>query len=178
MAHAGGYLTLHCYIVYQKPFERKETTCVCWKTSLSFYSLHLTDATRIYPLLQLLWRVSTEKSSISHGCRNLRGCIRPLRVNKVLYTLPCSWMNVYVFIFECFHVCEFERMRVRVCVCMRGQMAAPLMAACVLVSCNSRGWMEDRLSGSQGRVDRLLKTVERDTTASAHTNSQNRHSLG
>lgn len=35
--------------------------------------------------------------------------------------------------------------------------------------------MEDRLSGSQGRVDRLLKTVERDTTASAHANSQNRH---
>lgn len=72
-------------------------------------------------------------------------------------------------------MCEFERMRVRVCVCMCGQMAAPLMAACVLVSCNSRGWMEDRLSGSQGRVDRLLKTVERDTTASAHANSQNRH---
>lgn len=35
--------------------------------------------------------------------------------------------------------------------------------------------MEDRLSGSQGRVDRLLKTVERDTTASANANSQNRH---
>lgn len=54
----------------------------------------------------------------------------------------------------------------------------PLKEACVLVSCNSRGWMEDRLSGSQGRVDRLLKTVERDTTASVHANSQNRHSLG
>ncbi len=37
--------------------------------------------------------------------------------------------------------------------------------------------MEDRLSGSQGRVDRLLKTAERDTTASAHTNSQNRHTV-
>lgn len=37
--------------------------------------------------------------------------------------------------------------------------------------------MEDRLSGSQGRVDRLLKTVERDTTASVHANSQNRHTV-
>lgn len=51
------------------------------------------------------------------------------------------------------------------------------MEACVLVSCNSRDWMEDRLSGSQGRVDRLLKTVERDTTASAQANSQNRHTV-
>lgn len=37
--------------------------------------------------------------------------------------------------------------------------------------------MEDRLSGSQGRVDRLLKTVERDTTASEHAKSQNRHTV-
>lgn len=37
--------------------------------------------------------------------------------------------------------------------------------------------MEDRLSGSQGRVDRLLKTVERDTTAYAYGNSQNRHTV-
>lgn len=66
------------------------------------------------------------------------------------------------------------------CVCVRAcaQMAAtPLTGACVWVSCNSRGWMEDRLSGSQGRVDRLLKTVERDATASVHTNSQNRHTV-
>ncbi|AWP04136.1 Hypothetical protein SMAX5B_006392 [Scophthalmus maximus] len=55
--------------------------------------------------------------------------------------------------------------------------ATPLTGACVWVSCNSRGWMEDRLSGSQGRVDRLLKTVERDATASVHTNSQNRHTV-
>jgi len=51
--------------------------------------------------------------------------------------------------------------RVRVCMCV--QMVAPLMGACVLVSCNSRGWMEDRLSGSRGRIDRLLKTEERGT---------------
>ena len=37
--------------------------------------------------------------------------------------------------------------------------------------------MEDGLSGSQGRVDRLLKTVERDTTALAHAYSQNRHTV-
>lgn len=39
-------------------------------------------------------------------------------------------------------------------------MVALLRRTCLLVSSNSRGWMEDRLSGSQGRVDRLLKTVE------------------
>lgn len=47
----------------------------------------------------------------------------------------------------------------------------------MLVGSNSRGWMEDRLSGSQGRVDRLLKTVEWDVTASAHANSPNRHTV-
>lgn len=57
------------------------------------------------------------------------------------------------------------------------QMAAPLTGACVWVSCNSRGWMEVRLSGSQGRVDRLIKTAERDTTASVCGNNQNRHTV-
>ncbi|XP_075953467.1 zonadhesin-like [Anarhichas minor] len=57
------------------------------------------------------------------------------------------------------------------------EMLAPFMGACVLVSCNSRGWMEDRLSGSQGRIDRLLKTEERDTTASAYANSQSGHTV-
>lgn len=85
-------------------------------------------------------------------------------------------MHIHVFTFVCFHVyeCVLETMSVCVGVCMRAQIAAPLMGECVLVSCNSRGWMEDRLSGSQGRVDQLLKTEERDKTASAH--SQNRHS--
>lgn len=44
-----------------------------------------------------------------------------------------------------------------------------------MVGSNSRGWMEDRLSGSQGRVDGLLKTLKWDATAPAHANSQTRH---
>lgn len=47
----------------------------------------------------------------------------------------------------------------------------------VLVSSNSRGWMEDRLSGSQGRVDPLLKTVEQGMAVWAHVNSQNQRTV-
>lgn len=47
-----------------------------------------------------------------------------------------------------------------VCECMHVQMAVPLMGACVWVSCNSRGWIEEQLSGSQGRVHWLLQTEE------------------
>lgn len=44
-----------------------------------------------------------------------------------------------------------------------------------MVGSNSRGWMEDRLSGPLGRVDGLLKTLKWDVTAPAHANSQTRH---
>ena len=86
-------------------------------------------------------------------------------------------MELQEFLSVSMRSCVLELMRAHVIVCMCAQMVAPLTGTCVLVSCNSRGWMEDRLSGSQGRVDRLLKTVERDTTASAHANSQNRHTV-
>lgn len=85
----------------------------------------------------------------------------------------CAGLSIYLWVF--LFVCVSKRIQVCVCVCTCAQMAAPRRGVCVSVSCNSRGWMEDRLSGSQGRVDRLLKTVERDTTGSAHANSQNRH---
>lgn len=140
------------------PVERRETTGEVGKHP-HHLSLHIhTNATRVCRLLWLLLKSYHEKEWFtSHGCRTLKGR---------LWTLDGVFCRVSV--------------RKRLCalyVCMRAQMAPHLRGACVLVSCNSRGWMEDRLSGSQGRVDRLLKTVERDTTASAHAYSQNRHTI-
>lgn len=115
--------------------------------------------------------VNTEK--IIHNISWLQDCEKLSPRGQQCAAYIAAFMDVYFWVFPC--VCVLELMHVRVCMC--AQMAAPLMGACVLVSCNSRGWMEDRLSGSLGRVDRLLKTVERDTTASAHANSQNRHTV-
>lgn len=152
MAQTGGYLSWHPYIVHHSILKR-ETADVCWKTFLSLYPLQLTNATRIRRLRWLQWRVSMEKLFISHGCRSPRSCLWHFRVNIVLHTLQCAFQFMDTI---CVNFWVFPY---------------------VCVSCNSRGWMEDRLSGSQGRVDRLLKTVERDPTASAHAKSQNRHTV-
>lgn len=101
MAQTGSYLTLHPHNVQRKAPERKETPGVCWKTSLSFYPLHI--ATRIHRLLWLLWRLSMKKRKKSYlmdpeklhseGRQSGHGC-------------------TYMSIFERFRACAHSRMYV------------------------------------------------------------------
>lgn len=61
--------------------------------------------------------------------------------------------SIVAYVYACLCMCMFE--------CPDGDFSDGSMCMCVCVcvggcvSCNSRGWMEDRLSGSRGRVDQL-----------------------
>lgn len=165
MTHAGRYRNLNSHIVQQKPPWRGgrqqvklENIPIIFHFTFTRMPLESADC------CDYCWRVIMKRND-SH--------LTAAELWKAVSELSTEWSRTHIVF------CRVS-VRKRLCalyVCMCAQMAPHLRGACVLVSCNSRGWMEDRLSGSQGRVDRLLKTVERDTTASAHAYSQNRHTI-
>lgn len=136
-----SHVTNHCYS--PTVFVEEGNRGGCWKTSLSFYPLHSTNATRICCLLWLLWRGSMGKKwCVSHDRRTLRDCLWPCGVNRVQYA---SGMFVGVNIFEDFHSCLVQP-HTRVFVCVRAPRWRRLLwreHVCGWAVTQEAGWRTD-----------------------------------